>query len=34
MNVNAQYDGSGFVGIKELSIGGTTGTLGFQSNPA
>jgi hypothetical protein len=34
MDVNAQYDGSGFVGTKELSIGGTTGTLGFQSNPA
>ena len=34
MTINAQYDGSGFVGTKELSMAGTTGTLGFQSKPA
>jgi hypothetical protein len=34
MNIEAQYNGSGFVGTKELSIAGATGTLGFTANPA
>ena len=34
MTVDAQYDGSGFVGTKDLSFAGTTGTLGFHANPA
>ena len=34
MNVQAQYNGSGFDGTKDLSMAGTSGTLGFHVNPA
>jgi len=33
MNVDAQYNGAGFDGVKELSMAGTTGTLGFHADP-
>ena len=34
MTVDARYDGSGFVGTKVLTFAGTSGTLGFEANPA
>jgi len=34
MNINAQFNGVGFDGSKELSVAGTTGTLGFYANPS
>ena len=34
MNVEAQYDGSGFMGTKDITFAGITGTLGFHANPA
>jgi hypothetical protein len=34
MNVQAQYNGSGFDGTKDLMMAGTSGTLGFHVNPA